>query len=60
MMEDGEGLNIDFKNTVILLTSNVGSDLVSQLYDDPALAPDWRTLKEALMPELRKHFLQHL
>lgn len=56
MMEDGEGLNIDFKNTVILLTSNVGSDLVSQLYDDPALAPDWRTLKEVLMPELRKHF----
>lgn len=56
MMEDGEGLNIDFKNTVILMTSNVGSDLVSQLYDDPALAPDWSTLKEVLMPELRKHF----
>jgi type VI secretion system protein VasG len=56
MMEDGEGLNIDFKNTVILMTSNVGSDLVSQLYDDPALAPDWHTLKDVLMPELRKHF----
>ncbi len=56
MMEDGEGIHIDFKNTTILLTSNVGSDLVSQLYEDPALAPDWRTLKEVLMPELRKHF----
>lgn len=56
MMEDGEGIHIDFKNTTILLTSNVGSDLVSQLYEDPALAPDWHTLKEVLMPELRKHF----
>ena len=56
MMEDGEGIYIDFKNTTILLTSNVGSDLVSQLYEDPALAPDWHTLKEVLMPELRKHF----
>lgn len=55
-MEDGEGLHIDFRNTTILLTSNVGSELVSQLYDDPALLPDWRALKEALMPELRKHF----
>lgn len=56
MMEDGEGVHIDFRNTTILLTSNIGSDLVSQLYDDPALTPDWQTLKEALMPELRKHF----
>ena len=56
MMEDGEGIHIDFKNTTILLTSNVGSDLVSQLYEDPALAPDWHTLKEVLIPELRKHF----
>ncbi len=55
-MEDGEGLHIDFRNTTILLTSNVGSERVSQLYDDPALIPDWSALKEALMPELRKHF----
>lgn len=55
-MEDGEGLHIDFRNTTILLTSNVGSELVSQLYDDPALMPNWLALKEALMPELRKHF----
>lgn len=55
-MEDGEGLHIDFRNTTILLTSNVGSEQVSRLYDDPALMPDWSALKEALMPELRKHF----
>ncbi len=55
-MKDGEGLHIDFRNTTILLTSNVGSERVSQLYDDPALMPDWSALKEALMPELRKHF----
>ncbi len=34
-MEDGEGRVIDFKNTLILLTSNTGSDLISQLCDDP-------------------------
>lgn len=55
-MEDGEGRVIDFKNTLILLTSNTGSDLISQLCDDPALMPDAQGLREALMPELRKVF----
>ena len=39
-MEDGEGREIDFKNTIILLTSNVGSDLIMNLCKDPALMPD--------------------
>ncbi len=34
-MEDGEGRVIDFKNTIILLTSNAGSDLISSLSADP-------------------------
>lgn len=55
-MEDGEGVHIDFKNTTLLLTTNVGSELISQMYEDPALLPDPAGLKEALMPELRKHF----
>ena len=55
-MEDGEGVHIDFKNTTLLLTTNVGSELISQLCEDPALMPDPAGLKEALMPELRKHF----
>ena len=39
MMEDGEGRLIDFKNTLILLTSNVGSDLIMNLCKDPELMP---------------------
>ncbi len=55
-MEDGEGTHVDFKNTTLLLTTNVGSDLISQMCEDPVLMPDATGLKEALMPELRKHF----
>jgi type VI secretion system protein VasG len=55
-MEDGEGRVIDFKNTLILLTSNTGSDLIGNLCDDLALAPDAQALAEALQPELRKVF----
>ena len=55
-MEDGEGRVIDFKNTLILLTSNTGSEVISSLCEDPALAPDAKALVEALQPELRKVF----
>lgn len=55
-MEDGEGVHIDFKNTTLLLTTNAGAELISQLCEDPTLMPDSAGLKEALMPELRKHF----
>lgn len=55
-MEDGEGVHIDFKNTTLLLTTNAGAELISQLCEDPALMPDSAGLKDALMPELRKHF----
>lgn len=55
-MEDGEGRVIDFKNTLILLTSNTGSDLISSLCEDPDLLPHTEVLSEALQPELRKVF----
>lgn len=55
-MEDGEGRVIDFKNTLILLTSNCGADTISTWCEDPALAPDATQLAEALQPELRKVF----
>lgn len=38
-MEDGEGRYIDFKNTVIILTSNVGSDLIANMCRDPTWLP---------------------
>ena len=39
-MEDGEGREIDFKNTIILLTSNVGTDTIMKLCADPETRPD--------------------
>jgi len=56
MLRDGEGRDIDFKNTVILMTSNAASDLISKLCADPDTAPDVEGLVEALRPELLKTF----
>ena len=55
-MKDGEGRDIDFKNTVIIMTSNAGTDLITRLCADPETAPDAAGLAEALMPELMKIF----
>jgi type VI secretion system protein VasG len=55
-MTDGEGREIDFKNTIIIMTSNAGTDLITKLFADPDTAPDAAGLAEALRPELMKHF----
>ena len=55
-MKDGEGRDIDFRNTVIIMTSNAGTDLIAQLCADPETAPDAAGLAEALRPELMKTF----
>ncbi|MFY9476164.1 MAG: type VI secretion system ATPase TssH [Aquabacterium sp.] len=55
-MEDGEGRFIDFKNTIILLTSNVGSDLLMNMCKDPELLPDPESLATALQEPLMKVF----
>jgi type VI secretion system protein VasG len=56
MMEDGEGRLIDFKNTLILLTSNVGSDLIANMCKDPELKPDPEGIAAALRAPLLKTF----
>ena len=56
MLEDGEGREIDFKNTVILLTSNVATDTVMKLCADPDTKPLPEALVEAIRPELIKVF----
>lgn len=53
-MEDGEGRYIDFKNTVIILTSNVGTDRIMDVCKDPELMPD----AEGLTAVLRTPLLQ--
>jgi len=55
-MEDGEGRQIDFKNTIILLTSNVGSELIMNMCKDPELLPDPESLATALQEPLLKVF----
>ncbi len=55
-MEDGEGRMIDFKNTIILLTSNAGSELVMNMCKDPELLPDPESLATAMVEPLQKIF----
>jgi type VI secretion system protein VasG len=55
-MEDGEGRGIDFKNTIILLTSNVGSELIMNLCKDPDLIPEPEEIAKALREPLLKVF----
>jgi type VI secretion system protein VasG len=56
IMEDGEGRTIDFKNTLILLTSNAGTDLIMDLCSDPELLPDPEGLNKALRTPLLEIF----
>ncbi|MEG5264120.1 type VI secretion system ATPase TssH [Pseudomonas sp. JDS28PS106] len=52
VMEDGEGRVIDFKNTLILLTTNAGTDLIAGLCKDPAAVPDPDSIAKALRQPL--------
>ncbi len=56
MMEDGEGRQIDFKNNIIILTSNACTDQMMKLCADPETAPSPAALVTALRPELNKIF----
>jgi type VI secretion system protein VasG len=56
MLEDGEGREVDFKNTLIIMTSNAGTDTIMKLCADPDTKPDPEPLVEALRPELLKIF----
>ena len=56
MMEDGEGRMIDFRNTLILLTSNVGSEVIMDLCADPELMPAPEGIAKALREPLLKVF----
>jgi type VI secretion system protein VasG len=55
-MKDGEGRDIDFKNTVIIMTSNAGTDTVMKLCADPETRPEPEALADALHDDLLKAF----
>ncbi|EKO3822964.1 type VI secretion system ATPase TssH, partial [Vibrio harveyi] len=56
MIKDGEGRDIDFKNTIIIMTANTGTDTTMSLFEDPDLAPDVGALKNALRDDLIADF----
>ena len=56
IMEDGEGRQIDFKNNILVLTTNAGTDTLMKLTADPETMPDAEGLVKALKPELNKIF----
>jgi type VI secretion system protein VasG len=55
-MEDGEGRQIDFKNTLIILTTNAGTDLIASLCKDPELMPEPEGMAKAIREPLLKIF----
>ena len=55
-MEDGEGRTIDFKNTILILTSNAATDTLMKLTADPETMPESEALVTAIKPELNKIF----
>ena len=55
-LEDGEGRKIDFKNTLIILTTNLGTDTIMKVCADEETKPAPEALAELLRPELTKHF----
>ncbi|MCB2181944.1 MAG: type VI secretion system ATPase TssH [Desulfobulbaceae bacterium] len=56
MLEDGEGRRIDFKNTLIILTSNLGTDTIMKVCADEETKPEPDALADTLRPELQDHF----
>ena len=56
VMEDGEGRMIDFKNTLIILTTNAGTDLIMNMCKDPELMPDPEGISKALREPLLQVF----
>ena len=55
-MKDGEGRDIDFRNSVIIMTTNAGTETVMKLCDDPDTRPEPDALADALHDDLLKHF----
>lgn len=55
-LQDDKGNDVDFRNTIILLTSNVGTDTIMKVCADPDTKPDAEGLASALRPDLLKSF----
>lgn len=56
MLKDGEGRDIDFKNTTIIMTANTGTKTLTALSADPDTMPEGKALLDLLQPELLEQF----
>ena len=56
IMEDGNGRKINFKNTLIILTSNVGTEVIMKMADEGKARPSQRDLEQAMKPYLTQVF----
>jgi type VI secretion system protein VasG len=56
MIKDGEGRDIDFKNTIIIMTSNAGTDTTMALFEDEQITPSINGLRKALQDDLLGYF----
>jgi len=59
-LTDGQGKVVDFKNTLIIMTSNIGSDMIQQATARRATGKDWEDLKELLQDKLKETFRPEL
>jgi type VI secretion system protein VasG len=55
-LRDGEGRDVDFRNTTILMTANTGTEMLATLAEDPQTMPKGNDLAELLKPELLQRF----
>src|ERR1700681_4736985 len=58
-LTDGQGRTVDFRNTVVIMTSNIGSQLIASVPHD-ASASQWEQVQQAVMAELRANFLNRV
>jgi ATP-dependent Clp protease ATP-binding subunit ClpB len=56
-LTDGQGRTVDFKNTIIIMTSNIGSPLIQEYYNSGKLGPkEYAEMERLVQTELRAHF----
>src|SRR5205085_7441956 len=56
VLEDAEGREVDFKNTVIILTSNVGSETIMEVCSEPDSIPEPEVIGDCIRTELLRVF----
>lgn len=56
IIEDGEGVKVNFRDTIIIMTSNIGTDTITEMCENGKKRPSPEEIAEAIRPELVRHF----